>query len=257
MKNNMRILTVESYDEMSRQAANIVASLVRLNPTAVLGLATGGTPVGMYKELVKKHQKGTLDFSGVTTFNLDEYYPIEPTNSQSYYYYMNENLFNHINIPEDRIHIPNGMSKEIEKECGIYEKMIVDAGGIDLQVLGIGPNGHIGFNEPDIKFEAGTHLVDLDQHTIEANSRFFNSIEEVPTKAISMGIRTIMQAKKIILLANGKSKAKVIKEMVLGDISPKVPASILQLHNDVTLIIDKDAAEELKAASHLCEKSYL
>lgn len=246
MKSNIRIYVVESYEEMSRQAANIVASQVLLNPTSVLGLATGGTPVGMYEELVKKHKEGTLNFSEVTTFNLDEYYPISGDNNQSYCYYMNENLFNHINVDKDNIHIPNGMAEDIETECEEYEEMIQKAGGIDLQVLGIGPNGHIGFNEPDVKFEAGTHKVKLDQHTIEANARFFDSIKDVPTEAISMGIKTIMQARKILLLANGEGKAEIVKNMILGDISPNLPASILQLHGDVTVIIDKEAAKELK-----------
>ncbi|WP_105618854.1 glucosamine-6-phosphate deaminase [Vallitalea okinawensis] len=245
----MRIYVVNSYDEMSKQAANIVASQVTLKPNSVLGLATGGTPVGMYKQLVEMYQKGDVDFKQVTTFNLDEYYPLSRENANSYYHYMYTNLFKHINVPGDHINIPNGMAKDVIVECQTYEKNIESAGGIDLQVLGIGPNGHIGFNEPDVKFEAGTHLVKLDEHTIEANARFFDSKEEVPTEAISMGIRTIMRAKKIILLANGESKAKVIKEMVSGDISPKVPASILQLHGDVTVIVDQEAAKELKNCS--------
>ena len=244
-KSGINIVVVDNYDEMSKYAANILSAQVVINPRSVLGLATGGTPVGMYKELVDMHEKGYVDFREVMTFNLDEYYPIDRSSDQSYYYYMNENLFKHINVTDDNINIPNGMVDDVENECLQYEHRIHEAGGIDLQVLGIGPNGHIGFNEPDDKFEAGTHLVELDQHTIEANSRFFDSINEVPTKALSMGIKTIMKAKKIILLANGEGKAGIIKEMITGDITPKVPASILQLHPDVTVIVDKDAAKEL------------
>lgn len=244
--NNMRIYIVDNYEEMSKQGANLVASQVRLKPNSVLGLATGGTPVGMYQELVKKYEDGSLDFSEVTTFNLDEYYPLSGDNPQSYRYFMNENLFNHINVPAERIHIPNGMAADVNKECEVYEEMLAEAGGVDLQVLGIGPNGHIGFNEPDATFEAKTHQVTLEQHTIEANARFFDSIEEVPTQAISMGIQTIMKAKKILLLASGAGKAGVIKDMIEGSIDPKLPASILQLHPDVTVIVDKEAGEKLK-----------
>ncbi|WP_276716918.1 glucosamine-6-phosphate deaminase, partial [Caloranaerobacter azorensis] len=174
-----------------------------------------------------------------------EYYGLPKENPQSYHYYMMENLFKHVNIKKENIHIPNGMVENIEKECEEYEKKIQQAGGIDLQVLGIGRNGHIGFNEPDLKFEAKTHLVELDEDTIKANSRFFNSIEEVPTKAISMGIKTIMHAKKIVLLASGKEKAEAIYKAVKGEITPKVPASVLQLHPDVILIADEEAASLL------------
>lgn len=249
MKNRMRIYVAKDYEEMSKQAAQIVSSQVILNPNSVLGLATGGTPVGMYKQLVKNHIEDGVDFSDVTTFNLDEYYPLDPSNDQSYYHYMQENLFKHINIPENRINIPKGNAKNVMDECEAYEQSISNAGGIDLQVLGIGANGHIGFNEPDECFEGKTHLVELEENTIKDNARFFNSIEEVPTKAISMGIGTIMQAKQILLLANGASKAKVIKDMITGPISPAVPASILQLHGNVTVILDQEAAKELSQHS--------
>ena len=198
----------------------------------------------MYKQSFVCIEEG-LDFSQVSSFNLDEYCPISRDNPQSYYYYMMDNLFKHINIDTDRINIPNGNVENIEEECKNYENKIIKAGGIDFQVLGIGNNGHIGFNEPDDKFEAFTHLVYLDEGTIEANSRFFDSIDEVPKKAISMGIKTIMLAKKIMLLANGKNKAAIIKKTIFGEITPKVPASILQVHPDVTFVVDEEAASEI------------
>lgn len=241
----MRIIIAENYQEMSNKAAAMVASQIILKPNSILGLATGDTPLGMYKELIKLYNNKQIDFSEAKTFNLDEYYGIGKENNQSYYYYMMKNLFNHININKENINIPNGMASDIEEECLYYEKRIKEVGGIDIQVLGIGVNGHIGFNEPDVNFEAQTHLVNLDEKTIESNSRFFQSIEEVPTKAISMGIKTIMHAKKIILLANGVSKAEAIFQTVNGKISPEIPASILQLHQDVTIIVDKEAGSKL------------
>lgn len=241
----MRIIVATNYDEMSKKAADIVASQIILKPESVVGLATGGTPVGFYRELIKIHKDGKFSFKEVKTFNLDEYYGLDKDNTQSYHYYMMDNLFKHIDMNIENVNIPSGTAKDIEIECKTYEAKIKSAGGIDIQVLGIGTNGHIGFNEPDVKFEAITHLVKLDEETIEANSRFFNSIEEVPKSAISMGIKTIMHAKKIVLLASGSEKAKVIERMINGDITPDLPASILQLHPDVTLILDKDAAAEL------------
>ncbi|MCX7695364.1 MAG: glucosamine-6-phosphate deaminase [Caloramator sp.] len=241
----MRIIVTENYDELSKKAADIVASQLILKPKSVIGFATGGTPIGMYREIVKMYREGKFTFKDVTTFNLDEYYGLDRENPQSYYFYMMEHLFKHVDIDENNINIPNGRAENIEKECIEYEEKIEKAGGIDLQILGIGKNGHIGFNEPDVKFEAKTHLVRLDEDTIKANSRFFNSIDEVPTKAISMGIKTIMHARKIVLLASGKQKAEIIEKMVNGPITPDVPASILQLHPDVTLILDKEAASQL------------
>lgn len=241
----MRIITVDNYEEMSKKAANMFASQIILKPNSVLGLATGDTPLGMYKELIRMYNEKEVDFIEAKSFNLDEYYGIPESNTQSYHYYMNKNLFQHINMNKENINIPNGNIENIQQECLNYEKKIKEAGGIDIQVLGIGVNGHIGFNEPAINFEAETHLVNLDEKTIESNSRFFNSIEEVPVKAISMGIKTIMHSRKIILLASGKSKAEAIALTVKGKISPEVPASILQLHKDVTLIVDKEAASKL------------
>ncbi|WP_291569216.1 glucosamine-6-phosphate deaminase [Clostridium sp. UBA4548] len=242
----MRIIIGENYRDMSRVAADMMASQIILKPESVIGLATGGTPIGFYKELVSLHNQGKFSFKQVKTFNLDEYYGLDKNNLQSYHYYMVENLFKHIDIDLNNINIPDGTAKDIEAECKSYEAKIKNAGGIDMQLLGIGINGHIGFNEPDIKFEAITHLVNLDEETIEANSRFFTSIEEVPRSAISMGIKTIMHAKKIILLASGSEKAKVIERMLNGPITPDLPASILQLHPDVTLIVDKEAGELIR-----------
>lgn len=238
----MRIIVVKSYHEMSKKAANMVASQVVLKPDSIIGLATGETPLGMYEELVKMYNSEIVDFSEASTFNLDEYYGLSKDNPQSYYYYMTKNLFQHVNINSNKINIPDGMSKDAEKECIEYDRKIKSAGGIDIQVLGIGRNGHIGFNEPDIKFESRTHLVKLDEDTIIANSRFFDSINEVPTKAISMGIKNIMHAKKIVLLANGVEKANAIYKTIKGKITPEVPASILQLHRDVVIMLDEEAA---------------
>lgn len=238
----MTIIVKENYEMMSKKAANLVAAQVTIKPQSILGLATGSTPEGMYTELVDMYNNETVDFSESKSFNLDEYYPIEATNTQSYAYYMNNHLFNHVNFGEEAVNIPNGSASDLSAACRAYDQKIYESGGIDLQILGIGNNGHIGFNEPDVHFESGTHLVELDEGTIEANARFFNSVEEVPTQAISMGIRTIMHSRKILLLASGKNKAEILEKMLFGEILPEVPASILQLHNDVTLILDKAAA---------------
>ncbi len=238
----MRIMVVNDYHEMSKKAANMVASQVVLKPDSIIGLATGETPLGMYDELVKMYNAGIVDFNEASTFNLDEYCGISKDNPQSYHYYMTKNLFFHVNISSNRINIPDGMADDIEKECVEYDRKIKAAGEIDIQILGIGRNGHIGFNEPDIKFESKTHLVNLDEDTIIANSRFFDSIEEVPTKAISMGIKNIMHAKKIVLLANGIEKASAIYKTIKGKINPEVPASILQLHRDVVIMVNREAA---------------
>lgn len=241
----MKVIVVNNYEEMSIKAAQIVASQIILKEESILGLATGSTPIGMYKELIKLYEQKIIDFEKTKTFNLDEYFGLNRDNDQSYYYYMRNNLFNHINIKTENTNIPDGTAKDIHEECINYEEKIKKAGGIDLQVLGIGTNGHIGFNEPDIKFESTTHLVNLDEETIKANSRFFDSIDEVPKQAISMGIKTIMHSKKIVLLANGKNKADAIYGTVKGNITPELPASILQLHNDVYIIVDKEAASKL------------
>ena len=244
----MRFYLAEDYKELSRKAAQSIFSQVALKPKSVLGLATGSTPLGMYRELVKIYREEKLSFSDIKTFNLDEYYRISKENPQSYYYYMHKNLFQYVDIDEKNINIPDGEAKDIEGECMRYEEEILKAGGIDLQVLGIGVNGHIGFNEPDLKFEALTHLVELDETTIKANSRFFESQERVPTRAISMGIKTIMHSRKILLLANGAEKVDAIKEALEGEIKPQVPASILQLHPNLTVIADKEASQKLSSS---------
>lgn len=240
----MRIIVCDNYDLLSKKAAQIVGSQMILNPKSILGLATGSTPIGMYKNLIKMYEEGLIDFSKTTTFNLDEYYQLPINNDQSYHYFMDENLFNHININRENIHIPNGMADDIDAECVLYDKMI-DDNGIDIQILGIGNNAHIGFNEPTINFNKGTHMVTLDESTREANARFFNSIDEVPTKAITMGTGSIFKSKKILLLASGANKAEAIYNTVHGKVTPEVPSSILQFHKDVIIILDKEAASLL------------
>lgn len=246
----MRILVCEDYEEMSKKAAQIILSQITLKPNSVLGLATGSTPIGMYRNLVEMYENGLVDFSDVITFNLDEYYKLPISNNQSYHYFMQENLFSKININSKNIHIPNGMADDIESECSNYEEAIKDAGGIDIQVLGIGRNAHIGFNEPTISFEKGTHLVDLTPSTIEANARFFDCIEEVPKKAITMGTGSIFKSRKIMLLAYGEDKAEAIYNTIHGKITPEIPASILQFHGDIVIILDKKAASKLDASDY-------
>lgn len=242
----MNILITKSYEEMSKKAANFIVSQVTLKPESVLGLATGSTPVKTYEFIRDKYKRDEVDFKKTVTFNLDEYIGLGKGDHQSYRYFMNKHLFNHINIKEENIYIPNGLAKDIDRECENYEAEIKNHGGIDLQLLGIGRNGHIGFNEPNVKFEARTHKVSLDEDTINVNARFFDTIKDVPTEAISMGIKTIMMSKKVLLLASGENKAEAVKELVNGPITPKLPASILQLHQDVTLILDEGAAKLLK-----------
>jgi glucosamine-6-phosphate deaminase len=238
----MKLIIEKNYDDMSKAAANIVKDEMEKKPNIILGLATGSTPVGMYKELIRLHKETGLDFSKVTTFNLDEYVGIDEDHPNSYHYFMKDTLFDHINIHMKNTFVPNGKADEPERYCKEYDKFIEEKGGIDLQILGIGENGHIAFNEPDDELNVGTSIVNLTQSTIEANSRFFDSIDEVPKTAITMGIGSIMKAKKIILLANGKKKAKVIKKLLKADkITTKLPASMLLLHHDVTIIIDEEA----------------
>ncbi len=235
------IIRANDYEEMSRQAANIMAAQIILKNDSVLGLATGSTPIGMYQELVRRHEAGDLDFSKVRSVNLDEYVGLERTHDQSYYYFMNDNLFKHVNIDPAQTFLPDGTNQDTEAECRRYHEVILGMGGVDMQLLGIGGNGHIGFNEPADAFAARTHCVRLTESTIKANARFFASEEDVPRYAISMGIGEIMAAKKILILASGKAKAEAIKGMVAGPVSPQMPASILQFHPDVTLVADKEA----------------
>ncbi|MBD8916623.1 MAG: glucosamine-6-phosphate deaminase [Pseudobutyrivibrio sp.] len=241
----MRIYKAKDYEDMSRKAANIISAQVIMKPDCVLGLATGSTPIGLYKQLVEWFEKGDLDFSKVQTVNLDEYKGLNRENDQSYYYFMHDNLFDHINIPEENTHLPNGMEMDSEKECARYTKLIQSMGGVDLQLLGIGHNGHIGFNEPSESFDKEVHCVNLTQSTIEANKRFFASADDVPKQAYTMGIKTIMQAKKILIVANGEGKADIVRDAFFGSITPQVPASVLQLHNDVTLVADEAALSKV------------
>lgn len=242
----MKIYKAKDYKDMSRKAANIISAQVIMKPNCVLGLATGSTPIGTYDQLVEWYNKGDLDFSEVTTVNLDEYKGLPRTNDQSYYYFMHQHLFDRVNIDPERTNVPNGMEPDAEKECGRYEELIRSLGGVDLQLLGLGHNGHIGFNEPGEAFEKETHCVDLTESTIEANKRFFASADDVPKQAYTMGIKTIMQAKKILIVVNGENKADIVERAFFGPVTPEVPASILQLHNDVTLVGDEVALAKIE-----------
>ena len=244
----MRIYRAKDYEEMSRRAAGIVSAQIIMKPDCVLGLATGSTPIGLYKQLIEWYRNGDLDFSGVRTVNLDEYKGISRENDQSYYYFMHQNLFDHVNIPAENTHLPDGMEPDSEKECRRYEELIQSMGSVDLQLLGIGHNGHIGFNEPADAFDKLVHCVNLTQSTIEANKRFFASAEEVPRQAYTMGIQTIMRSKKILIIANGEGKADIVRDAFFGPITPMVPASVLQLHNDVTLVADEAALSKIPAS---------
>ena len=241
----MRILSSRDYDQMSRRAAYVVAGQVLSKPRSVLGLATGETPLGLYRELVRFFQEGDLDFSDVVTFNLDEYLGLPRHDPHSYAWYMEEHLFRFVNVAPERRHIPDGTASDPGAECLRYERTLEAAGGVDLQILGLGRDGHIGFNEPDVKFEKGTHVVELAESTIQANARFFPSPDQVPTRALSMGIKTIMSAKRILLLASGKEKADAIAAAVRGPVTPDLPASVLQLHPDATFVVDAAAASKL------------
>lgn len=241
----MKIYKAKDYKDMSRKAANIISAQVIMKPNCVLGLATGSTPIGTYDQLVEWYNKGDLDFSEVTTVNLDEYKGLPRTNDQSYYYFMHQHLFDRVNIDPERTNVPNGMEPDAEKECGRYEELIRSLGGVDLQLLGLGHNGHIGFNEPGEAFEKETHCVDLTESTIEVNKRFFASADDVPKQAYTMGIKTIMQAKKILIVVNGENKADIVERAFFGPVTPEVPASILQLHNDVTLVGDEEALAKI------------
>ena len=232
----MHFVTVDNYAKMSRQAANIISAQVIMKPDCVLGLATGATPVGIYDQLTLWYEKGDLDFSLVKSVNLDEYVSLDGTNDQSYRYFMNKNLFDRVNIKKENTFVPNGKAADLEKECADYDARIRSLGGIDMQLLGIGLDGHIGFNEPDRVFVRNTHVVDLHESTIKANARFFASENEVPRQAITMGMISIMQAKSILLVANGKNKKDIIQQAFFGPITPEIPASILQLHSNLTVI---------------------
>ena len=237
----MKIYSAQDYQSMSRKAANILSAHVILKPDSVLGLATGSTPIGMYKQLIEWYNKGDIDFSQVHTVNLDEYLGLAPTHDQSYRYFMQTNLFDHVNVPPENTNVPNGLAPDPEAECARYNQVIAGLGGIDVQVLGMGHNGHIGFNEPEEAFELETHVVDLTDNTIDANARFFASRDEVPRQAITMGIKSIMQARHILVVVSGKDKAEIVKRAFFGPVTPKVPASILQMHPHVSLVADEAA----------------
>lgn len=241
----MKLIVTKNYEEMSRLAAEFMAKEVNKNPEIILGLATGGTPVGMYKELINMCSNKEVDFSKATTINLDEYIGLSGDHNQSYRYFMNTNLFNHINVDKTKTYVPNGQAADIENECKSYDERIKNLGGIDLQLLGLGSNGHVAFNEPDEYLTVGSHETKLTDSTIEANARFFNSMDEVPKTAITMGLGGIMQAKKILVIANGEGKAEVVEKLMNGKITTEVPASMLQMHRDVTIIVDEAAAAKL------------
>ncbi len=238
----MNFIVAESYDNMSRLAADEIARVIKQGGGCVLGLATGSTPIGIYKQLIADYNLGLISFRGVQTFNLDEYCGLDGTDPQSYRHFMNSNLFDHVDIDKARTFVPSGVSEDVYEECSRYDAQIKDAGGIDIQLLGIGHNGHIGFNEPAKTFSKTTHKVKLANSTIEANSRLFDSIDDVPRYAVTMGIGTIMSARKILLVANGADKASIIEKALFGDVTPQVPASILQFHQNVTVVTDKEAA---------------
>ena len=242
----MKFYCGEDYEAMSRIAANIISAQIIMKPDCVLGLATGSSPEGTYAQLVEWYKKGDLDFSQVTSVNLDEYRGLSGDNDQSYRYFMNTHLFDHVNIDKSRTFVPNGLEPDSEKACREYDAVVEATGGVDLQLLGIGHNGHIGFNEPAKEFCKNTQCVVLTESTIEANKRFFEKEEDVPRQAYTMGIGTIMRAKKILLVASGEGKADIIAKAFTGPITPEVPASILQLHNDVTVVCDKAAMSKIK-----------
>lgn len=242
----MLVLVKEAYDEMSREAADLIASFIRKKPNAVIGFATGDTPIGLYKELIRLHREAGLDFSKITTFNLDEYVGLSPEHPMSYHFFMWENLFKHINIDPRFVHVPQGMSDDVDAFCEWYEEKIRSVGGLDIQILGIGSNGHIAFNEPGSSLGSRTRIKKLTGKTRKDNARFFNNqLEDVPQYAITMGVGTIMDARKLVLLASGKGKADAIHATVEGPITAIVPATIVQMHRNAVLIIDKDAASKL------------
>ena len=236
----MNFIKVKTYDELSVRAAAIICGQVALKPNCVLGLATGSSPLGAYAKIAEKYNAGEVDFANVTSINLDEYVGLDGTHDQSYRYFMNNNLFKNINIDLNKTHVPNGCAEDVDAECKAYDALIESVGGIDLQLLGIGLDGHIGFNEPDTYFEKATHKVELDPSTIDANARFFASRDDVPTTAITMGMGGIMSAKRVLLIANGKKKEDIVNKAFFGPITPEVPASILQLHPDLTVIYSEN-----------------
>jgi glucosamine-6-phosphate deaminase len=244
----MLVIVKDSYEEISKEGAQIVADRLRRKPDLVLGLATGSTPVGLYKELIRMHREEGLDFSKVITFNLDEYVGLPPTHDQSYHYFMKENFLTYVNVPEQSIHIPDGMANDIDAFCEWYEERIRKVGGIDVQILGIGGNGHIAFNEPGSSLGSRTRVKTLTEKTRKDNARFFNGMDDVPRYALTMGIGTIMDAKELILLANGAGKADAIKAAVEGPLTGQCPASVIQLHRGAFVLVTQDAAAQLRGS---------
>lgn len=244
----MELVITETYEDMSRAAADVIAAQLTEDPSSVLGLATGSTPIGLYAQLVKDYDDGVVSFANATTFNLDEYRGLDPEHDQSYRYFMQKNLFDLVNVDPARTHVPNGAEPDATKACREYEEAIALAGGIDLQLLGLGHNGHIGFNEPCDHFPVDTHVVDLTESTIQANSRLFDSADDVPRQAYTMGIGTIMKARKVLMVVSGADKADIVNAVVNGPVTPEVPASVLQLHPNVTIIVDSEAGAK-------CEQS--
>ena len=248
----MRLIRARDYDDMSLKAANIIAAQVSLNPKSVLGLATGSTPIGTYRHLVEWYQKGELDFGKAVSINLDEYCGLSGEHPQSYRRFMQENLFDHISIKPENTIVPDGLAADIPAMCEAYEHQIEDWGGVDIQLLGLGHDGHIGFNEPCDHFPVITHEVKLTEMTREANKRFFDSLEDVPTSAITMGIGTVMSARKILMIVTGADKAEILQQVFFGSVKPEVPGSILQFHSDVTLICDEAAAAKMPQEGQQC-----
>ncbi|MGM8212541.1 glucosamine-6-phosphate deaminase [Virgibacillus sp. W0430] len=242
----MKLIKAVDYTDMSNLACDLIVQKLKDLAEPVLGLATGSTPEGLYECLIKKNKQGEITFENTTSFNLDEYIGLADDNPNSYHYFMNEKLFDHVNIAKERAHVPSGVAKDFTEECEQYEKMITEAGGIDVQLLGLGVNGHIGFNEPGTSFSSRTHVVELDESTRNANAHFFASGWEVPSQAISMGIETIMESKEIILLASGEKKAEAIARLLNGEVSEAFPASVLHNHANVTIIADEAARSKLK-----------
>lgn len=241
----MKLIVTRNYEEASTLAANYMAAQILMKPNCVLGLATGSTPLGIYHHLIKMYQDHRITFRSVSSVNLDEYYQLPPDHPQSYHHYMHSEFFNQIDIPADATHLPNALAEDPAQECRRYDRLIDHLGGIDFQLLGIGANGHIAFNEPSDDIPNGTHLVDLTESTIDANKRFFSSASEVPRKAYTMGIGSILRARKILLIATGTNKAQALQETVCGPVTPRVPASLLQLHGDTTILADREAAQLL------------
>lgn len=237
----MNILTFRSNQELDEAGAGIITGLIQTNPRAVLGLATGSTPVGIYAELVRTYGKGLISFKHVTSFNLDEYAGLPSDHPESYHYYMEQHLFRHIDLPASQRHLPNGTAADMQEECSRYDSLLEAAKQIDLQILGIGHNGHIGFNEPDHELNSGTHLVELKETTRQANARFFSSLDEVPTHALTMGIGMILKAKTILLIVRGAEKAEIVYQALTGPIRTEIPASLLQAHPNLVVLLDEEA----------------